>query len=40
MTKLRQQAADRDRSLGQLLDILSATVPGFVALVSGAGSTQ
>jgi len=34
LTKLEQQAADRDRSLRQLLEILSATVPGFVALVS------
>jgi len=36
MTKLEQQASDRSRSLRQLLDILSATVPDFVALVSGA----
>jgi predicted nucleic acid-binding protein len=36
MTKLEQQAADRGRSLGQLLDILNATVPGFVAIVSAA----
>lgn len=36
MTKLEQQAADRGRSLRQLLDILSATVPDFVALVSDA----
>ena len=36
MAKLEQQAADRSRSLRQLLDILSATVPGFVALVSEA----
>jgi hypothetical protein len=34
MTKLEQQAADRGRSLRQLLDILSATVPEFAALVS------
>ena len=34
MAKLEQQAADRDRSLLQLLNILSATVPGFVSLVS------
>ena len=34
MTKLEQQAADRGRSLDQLLHILSATVPEFVALVS------
>jgi hypothetical protein len=32
MTKLEQQAGDRGRSLRQLLDILSATVPDFVAL--------
>ncbi len=35
MTKLEQQATDRGRTLRQLLDILSATVPEFVALVSG-----
>ncbi|MEK7996863.1 MAG: PIN domain-containing protein [Planctomycetota bacterium] len=35
MTKLEEQAADRGRSLRQLLDILSATVPEFVTLVSG-----
>lgn len=34
LTKLEQQAADRDRSLRQLLQILSTTVPDFVALVS------
>jgi hypothetical protein len=34
MTKLEQQAADRGRSLRQLLNILSATVPDFVTLVS------
>ncbi len=33
-TKLEQQAADRRRSLRELLDILSATVPDFVAIVS------
>jgi len=33
--KLEQQAADRGRSLRQLFNILSATVPEFVALVSG-----
>ena len=32
--KLEQQAADRGRSLRQLLNILSATVPEFAALVS------
>jgi predicted nucleic acid-binding protein len=36
MAKLEQQAADRSRSLQQLLDVLSATVPGFAALVSAA----
>ena len=36
MRKLEQQAAERGRSLGQLLDILNATVPGFVAIVSAA----
>ena len=36
MMKLEQQAAERSRSLRQLLDILSVTVPGFVAIVSGA----
>jgi hypothetical protein len=35
-TKLEQQAADRSRSLSQLLDILSGTVPDFVAVVSAA----
>jgi predicted nucleic acid-binding protein len=34
MTKLEQQAADRSRSLSQLLNILNATVPEFAALVS------
>ena len=33
MTKLEQQAADGGRSLSQLLDILNATVPDFVAIV-------
>jgi hypothetical protein len=36
MTKLEQQAADRGRSLRQLLNILHATVPDFVAVVSAA----
>jgi hypothetical protein len=36
MTKLEQQAADRGRSLRQLLDILNVTVPDFVAIVSAA----
>jgi hypothetical protein len=35
-TKLEQPAAGHSRSLRQLLDILSATVPDFVALVSAA----
>jgi len=34
MNKLEQQAADRGRSLRQLLNILSATVPEFTALAS------
>jgi hypothetical protein len=34
MAKLEQQAADRKRTLRQLLNTLSATVPGFVSLVS------
>jgi hypothetical protein len=34
MKKLEQQAANRGRSLRQLLNILSATVPEFAALVS------
>ncbi|HXB70335.1 MAG TPA: PIN domain-containing protein [Candidatus Acidoferrales bacterium] len=36
MAKLEQQAADRGRTLRQLLNILNATVPDFVALVSKA----
>jgi hypothetical protein len=36
IAKLDHQAADRDRSLSQLLDILQGTVPDFVALVSTA----
>ena len=36
LTKLEQQAADRGRSLSQLLGILSGTVPDFVAVVSAA----
>jgi hypothetical protein len=35
LTKLEQQAADRGRTLRQLLNILSASVPAFVSLVSG-----
>jgi predicted nucleic acid-binding protein len=34
MTKLEQQAADRGRTLRQLLNILNATVPEFVAIIS------
>jgi hypothetical protein len=40
MAKLEQQAADRSRSLRQLLDILSAIVPDFVAIVSATASTK
>jgi len=40
MTKLERQAADRSRSLSQLLDILNATVPDFVWLVSDAISRK
>jgi hypothetical protein len=40
MTKLQQQAADRSRSLRQLLDILSASVPEFAGLVYGAASKK
>ena len=36
ITKLEQQAADRGRTLRQLLDILYATVPEFVAIISAA----
>jgi predicted nucleic acid-binding protein len=36
VAKLEQQAADRGRSLRQLLDILRATVPDFMATVSAA----
>jgi predicted nucleic acid-binding protein len=32
--KLRKQAADRSRTLRQLLDILNGTVPDFVSVVS------
>ena len=38
--KLEQQAADRGRSLRDPLDILNATVPDFVALVSRSESRQ
>ncbi len=40
LTKLDQQAIDRGRSLSQLLDILNATVPDFVAIVSAAISGE
>jgi hypothetical protein len=40
MTKLEQQATDRRRTLRQLLDILNATVPDFVAIVSAAISRK
>ena len=40
MTKLEQQAADRGRTLRQLLDILSATVPEFVTAISAAISRK
>lgn len=40
MAKLQQQAADRGRSLRELLPILNATVPGFVSMVSGAISGE
>jgi hypothetical protein len=33
LAKLKLQAADRNRNLGQLLDILKTTVPSFVALI-------
>jgi predicted nucleic acid-binding protein len=36
LTKLEQQAADRGRSLSQLLDILNATAPDFTVIVSAA----
>ena len=40
MTKLAEQAADRSRSLRQLLTILSTTVPHFVSIVSAAIDTD
>jgi predicted nucleic acid-binding protein len=40
LMKLEQQAADRSRGLRQLLDILNATAPDFVALVSEAISRK
>jgi hypothetical protein len=39
MTKLREQASDRSRSLLELLRILSRTVPEFVELISSTQST-
>ena len=36
LAKLEQQAADRGRTLRQLLSVLSATVPDFVSHVSDA----
>jgi hypothetical protein len=38
--KLGQQAADRSRTLRQLLDILNGTVPDFASLVSDAISRK
>lgn len=40
ISKLEQQATDRGRTLPHLLDILNATVPGFVSAVSAAISNQ
>ena len=40
MAKLEQQAADRRRTLRQLLDILNATVPDFAVIVSAAISKK
>jgi predicted nucleic acid-binding protein len=40
MAKLGQQAADRSRTLRQLLDILNGTVPDFASLVSDAISRK
>lgn len=40
ITNLKQQAGDRGRNLPQLLDILNATVPDFVASVSAAISRK
>ena len=40
ITKLEGQAADRRRTLRQLLDILNAIVPDFVALISAAISRK
>ncbi|MEO8662155.1 MAG: PIN domain-containing protein, partial [Bryobacteraceae bacterium] len=38
IAKLEQQAADRSRSVRDLLEILKATVPDFVAVLSDSGS--
>lgn len=40
LAKLEQQATERGRSLGQLLEILNGTVPDFVAIVSAAISRE
>jgi hypothetical protein len=40
LAKLEQQAADRSRSLRQLLRILNGTVPDLVSLVSDAISRK
>ncbi len=40
VAKLEQQAADRRRTLRQLLDVLNATVPDFVAIISAAVSRK
>jgi hypothetical protein len=40
MAKLEQQAADRGRTLRQLLNILSATAPDFASLISDAISRK
>jgi hypothetical protein len=40
MMKLEQQAADRGRTVPQLLEILRATVPDFVTIVSAALSRE
>ena len=40
VARLEQQAADRGRTLHQLLGILNGTVPGFTSLVSDAISRK
>jgi hypothetical protein len=40
LAKLEQQAADRGRTVPQLLEILRATVPDFVPIVSAALSRK